>query len=179
MKTLSLIRIPKDQLLPGGAYREFAETQVLFGHIPKEAGANMEYLADLKNQVPTFDDLKDMVQAGVYFENIPLGIELTAAGAQRNVPDVIPGATYIDPDSLPDNPIILNRTWAQWVRTQVGMTAYKKVDENLYIIKAFVNSQMMNSDMLKVAHVQLGVNVIEWSVHQFRVRSEEWEEFEL
>ena len=158
--------------------REFAETQVLFGFQPENAGDSMDYLADLSMDQPTFDELKDMVGAGVYFENILLGIELTAAGAQRDVPDVIPRATYID-ETDPENPVVVTRTWAEWVRVQGNKMAYKKVDENLYIIKATAGGEMMNSIQLAAAHAQAGVNVIEWSVVQFRIRSEEWEEFEL
>lgn len=174
MKTLSLIRIPKAQLIPGGTMREFALTQILHGHHPKEAGDSMEYLADLTKQMPTFDDLKDMVVAGVYFENIILGIELTGSGAQLDVPVIIPGSTYTD-----ENGDLQTRIWVQWVKAQSGLRAIKKVDENLYVIKAVVNNKMMNSDQLVAVHAQLGVNVIEFSVLKYRAASEDWEEFEL
>jgi hypothetical protein len=158
--------------------REFAQTQVLFGVTPIDAGDNMEYIADLGRQQPEFSELEAIVGGGGYFENILLGIELTATGAQRDVPGAIPGSTYRD-DTDPENPVTVNRTWAQWVRAQPGLRSIKKVDENLYLIKAIVNREMMNSTQLAAAHAQSGVNVIEWSVVKFRAASEEWEEFEL
>ena len=174
MKTLSLIRIPKTELVPGEALREFALTQVLFGIIPIDAGDNMEYRADLVREQPKFSELTAIVAGGGYFKNILLGIELTGPGTQLAVPAIIPGATYTDENDQPQT-----RTWAQWVKAQTGVRAIKKVDEALFVIKAVVGGQMMNSDQLAAAHAQLGVNVIEWSVVKFRAASEDWEEFEL
>ncbi|HDY66597.1 MAG TPA: hypothetical protein ENH85_02270 [Candidatus Scalindua sp.] len=178
MKTLSLIRIPKSELILSGTMRDFCITQLLHGIKPMDAGDNMEYIADLARDQPTFEELESIVTGGGYFENILLGIELTGPGAQQAVPGVFPRATYQD-ETDPENPVTVKRTWVQWIKLQAGMTAYKKTDESLYIIKAFTDGQMMNSTQLQAAHIQLGVNVIEWSVHQFRVRSEEWEVFEL
>ena len=170
-KTLSLIRIPLSDSLVGGTYHSFVINEIIKDYAK---GDSVEIYKDLSKIQPKFEDLQSLVAAGGYFENILLGIELTAAGAQRDVPASIPGSTYTDENEQPQT-----RTWAQWVRSQPGLRAIKKVDENLYVIKAIVDKEMMNSDQLTAAHAQAGINILEWSIVKFRAASEDWEEFEL
>ena len=126
------------------------------------------------NIQPSFAEMQTVVSNGGYFEGIKLGLEFTAAGAGRTVPAIVPGATYTDEEGATQT-----RTWAEWIRSQSNITVKKKVDENLYIIKAMYNGTLLNSDELVPAHGQTGVTVLEWAEVQARNASEDWELYEI
>jgi len=126
------------------------------------------------NAQPSFAEMQAVVSNGGYFEGIKLGLELTGAGAQLDVPAIIPGATYSD-----DEGVEQTRTWAQWVAVQPNVRALKKIGESLFTIKAVWQGTLLNSNELVPAHQQTGIAVLEWSEVQARNQSEEWEEFDL
>ena len=173
-KIHSKIVIPVALAYVGGALHDFVYKTVLRGE--ERSFENEELILnglDPNNQ-PTFTELQAVVTNGGFFEGIKLGLELTDAGAQLNVPAAIIGATFVD-----DQGVTQNRTWADWVRVQPNVKAKKKVGQNLYIIKAAFNGSLLNSDELAAAHVQAGIAVLEWAEMKLRNVDETWEDSEL
>ncbi|KKL75518.1 hypothetical protein LCGC14_2054090 [marine sediment metagenome] len=161
MKTISKIRVPKADVLPGGAFRELAITSIIMGHGSFEVGDNVEFRADMSKVQPTFVDLVALVQSGGYFENIKLGIEFTnVTAALQNVPSIVQGYQLPDPDNEGQ---MLTHTWITWLRQYGGGKVLKEITGTKYVIKANRGEQLLNSDELKVIHAMIGIQVIEWS----------------
>ena len=158
----------------GEALHSFVFGQVIRGFkLGYENGDVILYGMDATNQ-PTFSELAAVVSNGGSFEGIKLGLEFTGVGAQADVPVIVPGATYTD-----ENEVVQTRTWAEWVRSQPNVIAKKKIGEALYIIKAAYNGALLNSEQLYAAHIQIGVQVLEWAEMKLRNADETWEDFEL
>ena len=175
MKTISRIRVPRAEVLPGGLYRELAITSTILNHESFDVGGDyVEFRADLTKAQPTFAELVALVQAGGYFENIKLGIEFTdVVAAQQNVPVGVEGHEYPDPNNEGQ---MLPHTWITWLRRYSGGTVLEETAGTRYIVKAIQGDRVLNSNELKLIQPMTGIQVLEWSVVMARYRdSDNWE----
>jgi len=168
-KELSKIVVPAAAAKTGGALQSFVWDAIVQGNKVRFAGGNVILIGDSLENQPDFEEVRTIVTQGGSFEGIKLGLEFTIGGAGLTVPAVVPGSTYTD-----DNGETQTRTWLQWAQSQANLEIYKKAGEQLYIIKGQYNGKLLNSAALAAAHVQNGVNVIEWSVFTFRLGSGDW-----
>lgn len=173
-KTISKIRIPAAGVEEGGAHREVALTHMLKGFKPVQSGDAVEYVADITSSEALFSDLEALIASDGFFENVKIGLEFGTAGLLMQVPDTIPGATYVD-----DQEQTINRTWQDWIVAQPNVKAYKHTLQNLYVVKATWHGKYINSDHLKLAHAQAGVSVIEYADLSDRIKSEDYEQHDF
>lgn len=88
--------------------------------------------------------LSQALTNGAYFKGIRFGIEIDKSIFTNLVPEGVPNSTIID-NMDPENPIISQKTFAQWVE---GFGYKTKLDNTSVLFKATLNGKLFTSDDL-------------------------------
>jgi hypothetical protein len=173
-KVVSTIKVPVALAEDGGSLQGFVWNQIVRGHKPA-FGNDLVILHGLDaNEQPSFADLVAIVTGGGYFEGVKFGIQFTSGvSANRIVPSIIRGSTYVD-----ENEVVQEHTWLSFLKAN-NADVIRHTSGAPYVVKANIGTQIMNSDELTAANAQSGINVIEFADLQARNSSVDYEPFEI
>lgn len=153
------LKIPCPNGVTASTFRDIIIDLSVEGVITRRQGEELIATSDpgYANPVLEWSTLSQILAAGGSFKNIRMGVKILQSSFGNDVPDGVPGATYID-----ESEVTQRRTWSEWV--QDGGQTSKLKDGNVDgILKTAWTGKLLDSSELQIMHGEVGVTVYDWS----------------